>query len=76
MVMQESRLTHQGGCAKAATHRVPEQVFDNRLAIFRWPASGWRYPEVDRSAFNLHFALTCFGLLSCCPAPCLQSRLG
>ena len=76
MVVQESRLTYQGGCAKAATHRVPEQVFDHRLAIHPLAGQWVALPGVDRSAFNLHFAFTCFGLLSCCPAPCLQSRLG
>jgi iron complex transport system ATP-binding protein len=32
-VMDHGRITHQGACADAATHRALERVFDQRIAI-------------------------------------------
>lgn len=34
VVMDEGRVTHQGGCSDAATHRALEQVFDHRISIY------------------------------------------
>ena len=33
LVVADGRVTHQGACADAATHRALEQVFDGRIAI-------------------------------------------
>jgi iron complex transport system ATP-binding protein len=33
VVMNHGRITHQGSCSDAATHRALEQVFDQRIAI-------------------------------------------
>ena len=33
VVMDQGRVTHQGACCEAATHRALEQVFDHRIAI-------------------------------------------
>ena len=33
LVMQQGRLTHQGACSDAQTHRALEQVFDARIAV-------------------------------------------
>jgi iron complex transport system ATP-binding protein len=33
VVMDQGRVTHQGACFEAATHRALEQVFDHRIAI-------------------------------------------
>jgi len=33
VVMDQGRVTHQGACVDAATHRALEQVFDHRIAI-------------------------------------------
>ncbi len=33
VVMAQGRVTHQGPCADAATHRALEEVFDHRIAI-------------------------------------------
>jgi iron complex transport system ATP-binding protein len=34
VVMDQGRVTHQGDCSDAATHRALEDVFDHRIAIF------------------------------------------
>jgi iron complex transport system ATP-binding protein len=34
VVMDKGRISHQGACGDAATHRALEQVFDQRIAIF------------------------------------------
>jgi iron complex transport system ATP-binding protein len=34
VVMHQGRITHQGSCSDAATHRALEQVFDQRIAIY------------------------------------------
>ena len=34
VVMDQGRVTHQGSCSDAATHRALEQVFDQRIAIY------------------------------------------
>ena len=34
VVMEQGRVTHQGGCSEAATQRALEQVFDHRISIF------------------------------------------
>lgn len=34
VVMDQGRITHQGACADAATHRALEQVFEHRIAIY------------------------------------------
>ena len=33
VIMAQGRVTHQGACAEAATHRALEAVFDQRIAI-------------------------------------------
>ena len=33
LVMRQGRLTHQGACSDAQTHRALEQVFDARIAV-------------------------------------------
>jgi len=33
VVMARGRITHQGGCDEARTHRALEDVFDNRIAV-------------------------------------------
>ena len=33
VVMAQGRITHQGGCNEAATHRALETVFDDRIAV-------------------------------------------
>ena len=33
VVMADGRVTHQGACGDAATHRALEQVFDHRIAV-------------------------------------------
>lgn len=33
VIMDQGRITHQGACADAATHRALEAVFDRRIAI-------------------------------------------
>ena len=33
VVMAQGRITHQGACSEAATHRALEQVFEHRIAI-------------------------------------------
>ena len=33
VIMAQGRVTHQGACADAATHRALEEVFDRRIAI-------------------------------------------
>jgi len=33
LVVAQGRVTHQGACADAATHRALERVFEGRLAI-------------------------------------------
>jgi len=33
VVMADGRVTHQGACSDAATHRALEQVFDRRIAV-------------------------------------------
>jgi iron complex transport system ATP-binding protein len=34
VVMDQGRITHQGACGDAATHRALERVFDQRIAIY------------------------------------------
>ena len=34
VVMDKGRVTHQGACSDALTHRALEQVFDHRISIF------------------------------------------
>ena len=34
LILREGRITHQGACADAATHRALEAVFDHRIAIY------------------------------------------
>ncbi len=33
VVMAQGRITHQGACGDAATHRALERVFEHRIAI-------------------------------------------
>ena len=33
VVMADGRVTHQGACGDAATHRALEQVFDHRITV-------------------------------------------
>jgi len=40
VIMAQGRVTHQGACEDAATHRALEAVFDHRIAIHRI-ASQW-----------------------------------
>ncbi len=40
MVMEQGRVTHQGACVDAATHRALEKVFDHRIAV-RQLAGQW-----------------------------------
>ena len=35
VVMDKGRVTHQGACADAATHRALESVFEHRIAVHR-----------------------------------------
>ena len=34
VLMNQGRVTHQGNCSDAATHRALEEVFDQRIAIY------------------------------------------
>jgi iron complex transport system ATP-binding protein len=40
LIMDQGRVTHQGGCAEAATHRALEAVFEHRITIHQL-ASQW-----------------------------------
>jgi iron complex transport system ATP-binding protein len=40
VVMAKGRITHQGACGAAATHRALEEVFDHRIAVHQL-ASQW-----------------------------------
>jgi len=61
LIMDQGRVTHQGGCCEAATHRALEAVFEHRITIHQlasqWvalpnatqPSGGFR-PQLVRAA--------------------------
>lgn len=48
VVMAQGRVTHQGLCADAATHRALEEVFDRRIAIHALGAQWVALPLLQR----------------------------
>lgn len=49
VVMAQGRVTHQGACSDAATHRALEAVFDHRIAVHplqgQWVALPLKHPK-------------------------------
>ena len=52
VIMAHGRVTHQGACADAATHRALEQVFDHRIAIHPLAGHWVALPQVSREAVH------------------------
>lgn len=46
VVMAGGRVTHQGACVDAATHRALEQVFDDRIAVHRLAGQWVALPKI------------------------------
>ncbi|MDP2818016.1 MAG: ABC transporter ATP-binding protein [Polaromonas sp.] len=46
VVMDQGRVTHQGACVDAATHRALEQVFDDRIAVHQLAGQWVALPKV------------------------------
>lgn len=46
VVMAQGRVTHQGACVDAATHRALEQVFDDRIAVHQLAGQWVALPKV------------------------------
>lgn len=46
VVMAGGRVTHQGACVDAATHRALEQVFDDRIAVHQLAGQWVALPKV------------------------------
>lgn len=46
VVMAGGRITHQGACSDAASHRAIEAVFDQRVVIYRLPDQWVAVPKI------------------------------
>ena len=46
VVMSQGRVTHQGGCGDAATHRALEAVFDQRIAVHQLAGQWLALPKL------------------------------
>ena len=46
VVMDQGRVTHQGDCADATTHRALEMVFDQRIAIHQFAGQWVALPKI------------------------------
>lgn len=46
VVMDKGRVTHQGACADAATHRALEAVFDHRIAVHHLAGQWLALPRI------------------------------
>jgi iron complex transport system ATP-binding protein len=46
VVMDQGRITHQGGCFDAATHRALEEVFDHRIAVHHFAGQWVALPKI------------------------------
>ena len=49
VVMAQGRVTHQGPCADAATHRALEAVFDHRIAVHSLAGQWLALPDLENS---------------------------
>ena len=47
VVMAQGRVTHQGSCGDAATHRALEAVFDHRIAVHSLAGQYLAIPNID-----------------------------
>jgi iron complex transport system ATP-binding protein len=52
VVMAQGRVTHQGACADAATHRALEAVFDHRVSVRELDGQWVALPLSGRAASN------------------------
>ena len=46
VVMEKGRVTHQGACADAATHRAVENVFDHRICVLHLGGQWLALPRI------------------------------
>jgi iron complex transport system ATP-binding protein len=46
VVMDQGRVTHQGGCTDAATHRALEEVFSHRIAVHQLSGQWVALPRI------------------------------
>ncbi len=46
VVMDQGRVTHQGACSDAASHRALEQVFDHRIAVHQLAGQWLALPKI------------------------------
>jgi len=46
VVMDAGRVTHQGSCGDALTHRALEQVFDHRIAVHQLAGQWLALPKI------------------------------
>ncbi|MGH6626509.1 MAG: ABC transporter ATP-binding protein [Burkholderiaceae bacterium] len=49
VVMAQGRVTHQGACSEAATHRALEQVFDQRIAVHSLSGQWIALPRIQET---------------------------
>ena len=54
VVMAEGRVTHQGACKDAATHRALEAVFDHRIAVHSLAGQWLAIPNIPNLEKNPH----------------------
>ena len=47
VVMNKGRVTHQGACGEAATHRALEKVFDDRIAVHQLVGQWVAIPNIQ-----------------------------
>nr|WP_188708705.1 ABC transporter ATP-binding protein [Polaromonas eurypsychrophila] len=47
VIMADGRVTHQGACNDAATHRALEQVFDQRIAVHQLAGQWVAVPKIE-----------------------------
>ncbi len=52
LIMADGRVTHQGPCADATTHRALEAVFDNRITIHALAGQWVAMPNTDASSHS------------------------
>ncbi|MBT9477580.1 MAG: ABC transporter ATP-binding protein, partial [Polaromonas sp.] len=46
VVMDQGRVTHQGACVDAATHRALEDVFDHRIGVHQLAGQWLALPRI------------------------------
>jgi iron complex transport system ATP-binding protein len=46
VVMADGRVTHQGSCSDAASHRAIETVFDQRIAVHQLAGQWVALPKI------------------------------